>query len=197
MPSIIDHFSNLIRRLQPKQPRTSSDEMAPARPRFTRNHLKPLWLEHDRRSVVQDSRRMYGGDTRPREIISTLARDVVKGGFQVQVTGGIGTKRSQNLADALAQRLHLFARLDDWCRLTFRDGDSFLELSVDRAGPGGIAATVDGRTVLFAGDVSGDQVRALGGLMDRWGEPAVFDLRSPDRVVVTVDADVGDGKGSL
>ena len=52
MPSIIDHFSNLIKRLQPKQPRTSSDEMAPVRPRFTLNHLKPQRLEHDRRLVT-------------------------------------------------------------------------------------------------------------------------------------------------
>lgn len=69
--------------------------------------------------------------------------------------------------------------------------------SVDRVGPGGIAATVDGRRVLFAGGVSEDQVRALGDLMDRWREPAVFDLRSSARVVVTRDADVGDGTGSL
>ena len=50
MPSIIDHFSHLIRRLQPKQPRTSGDEMAPSQSRFTLTHLKPLRLEHDRRS---------------------------------------------------------------------------------------------------------------------------------------------------
>jgi hypothetical protein len=33
--------------------------------------------------------------------------------------------------------------------------------------------------------------------MGRWREAAVFDLRSPGRVVVTADAEVGDGTGSL
>jgi hypothetical protein len=77
-------------------------------------------------------------------------------------------------------------------------GEGGLRLeSVDRAGPGGVAATVEGRRIVFAGDVSEPQVQALGELMGRRREPAVFDLRSPDRVVVTGDAEVGDGTGSL
>ena len=77
-------------------------------------------------------------------------------------------------------------------------GEGGLRLeSVDRAGPGGVAATVEGRRIVFAGDVSEQQVQALGELMGRRREPAVFDLRSPDRVVVTGDAEVGDGTGSL
>ncbi|HKH11486.1 MAG TPA: FtsQ-type POTRA domain-containing protein [Rubrobacter sp.] len=77
-----------------------------------------------------------------------------------------------------------------------KEGGLLME-SVDAAGPGGIAATVEGRRVIFAEDVSDEQVRALGDVMGRWREGAVFDLRSPGRVVVTADADVGDGKGSL
>ena len=77
-----------------------------------------------------------------------------------------------------------------------REGGLQME-SVDAAGPGGIAATVEGRKVVFAEDVSEDQVRALGDVMGRWREAAVFDLRSPGRVVVTADAEVGDGTGSL
>jgi hypothetical protein len=77
-----------------------------------------------------------------------------------------------------------------------REGGLQME-SVDAAGPGGIAATVEGRRVVFAEEVSGDQVRALGDVMGRWREAAVFDLRSPGRVVVTADAEVGDGTGSL
>jgi hypothetical protein len=34
-------------------------------------------------------------------------------------------------------------------------------------------------------------------VMGRWRESAVFDLRSPGRLVVTADAEVGDGTGSL
>jgi hypothetical protein len=77
-----------------------------------------------------------------------------------------------------------------------REGGLQME-SVDAAGPGGIAATVEGRRVVFAEEVSEDQVQALGDVMGRWREAAVFDLRSPGRVVVTADAEVGDGKGSL
>jgi hypothetical protein len=50
---------------------------------------------------------------------------------------------------------------------------------------------------VFAEDVSEEQVQALGDVMGRWREVAVFDLRSPGRVVVTADAEVGDGTGSL
>ena len=77
-----------------------------------------------------------------------------------------------------------------------KEGGLLME-SVDAAGPGGIAATVEGRRVVFTDEVSGDQVRALEHVIGRWRESAVFDLRSPDRVVATADADVGDGTGNL
>lgn len=77
-----------------------------------------------------------------------------------------------------------------------KEGGLLME-SVDRAGPGGIAATVEGRRVVFAEEVSEAQVRALGDVMGRWRESVVFDLRSSGRVVATADAEVGDGKGSL
>jgi hypothetical protein len=77
-----------------------------------------------------------------------------------------------------------------------KEGGLLME-SVDDAGPGGISATVEGRRVVFADEVSEEQARALGEVMGRWRQPAVFDLRSPGRVVVTGDADVGDGTGSL
>ena len=77
-----------------------------------------------------------------------------------------------------------------------REGGLRME-SVDAAGPGGIAATVEGRTIVFAGEVSGLQVQALDEVMGRWREGVVFDLRSPGRVVATMDAEVGDGTGSL
>jgi hypothetical protein len=64
-------------------------------------------------------------------VISTLARDAVKGGFTVEVSGGTNLARAQEIADALIDRLKLFKRLDDWIRLTLRDGDSLLEVSVD------------------------------------------------------------------
>lgn len=132
MPSITDYFSALINRLRPAQPATSSDERPSPRrrtalpPRFTVDRGLP--------AEVRDSRAMVAGDTRPKEIISTLARDVVKGGFRVVVSKGTDVKKAQSAADELYQRLRLESRLDDYCRLTFRDGNSFLELSVERSG---------------------------------------------------------------
>ncbi len=56
--------------------------------------------------------------------------------------------------------------------------------SVDGAGPQGIEATVEGRKVVFAGGLGEGQAEALTGIMRRHPEAEVFDLRSPERVVV-------------
>jgi hypothetical protein len=56
--------------------------------------------------------------------------------------------------------------------------------SIDQAGPGGIEATVEGRRVVFSGSISGGQARALEEIMSEHPEAEIFDLRSPERVVV-------------
>jgi POTRA domain, FtsQ-type len=56
--------------------------------------------------------------------------------------------------------------------------------SVDEAGPGGIEATVEGRRVVFSGDVGEGQARALEEIMSEHPGAPIFDLRSPQRVVV-------------
>ena len=56
--------------------------------------------------------------------------------------------------------------------------------SVDGVGAGGVEATVEGRRVLFAGEVGAEQARALVGIMEEHPEAPYFDLRSPHRVVV-------------
>lgn len=56
--------------------------------------------------------------------------------------------------------------------------------SVDGVGPGGVEATVGGRPVIFSSEVEAGQVRALADIMERHPEAPVFDLRSPERVVV-------------
>jgi hypothetical protein len=114
----------------------------------------------------------------------TLALD----GGELPGLGGAGLKRVELDEDQVGDVLGVGRDL--------REGGLRME-SVDAAGPGGFAATVEGRTVVFAGEVSGDQVRALEGVMGRWREGVVFDLRSPGRVVATMDAEVGDGTGSL
>ncbi len=56
--------------------------------------------------------------------------------------------------------------------------------SVDEVGPGGIEASVEGRRVVFSGSVASGQVRVLEGVMGEHPEARIFDLRSPQRVVV-------------
>ena len=69
--------------------------------------------------------------------------------------------------------------------------------SVDEAGPGGIEATVEGRSVIFSGNVGAGQARALEGVMSEHPDAAVFDLRSQQRVVVGGPSNGGtDGAGA-
>jgi len=114
----------------------------------------------------------------------TLALD----GGELQGLGGTGLARVELDEDQVGDILRVGRVL--------REGGLQME-SVDAAGPGGIAATVEGQRVVFAEEVSEDQVLALRNMMGRWRESAVFDLRSPGRLVVTADAEVGDGTGSL
>jgi hypothetical protein len=56
--------------------------------------------------------------------------------------------------------------------------------SVDAVGAGGVEATVEGRPVLFGGEVGDGQARALKDLMKSHPDAPYFDLRSPERVVI-------------
>ena len=113
----------------------------------------------------------------------TLALD----GTELSGLGGTGLERVELDGDQVEDVLRTGRMLEK--------GGLGME-SVDDAGPGGILATVEGRRVVFAGGVSEEQVGALGGVMEREAS-GVLDLRSPGRVVVLPDADVGDGTGSL
>ena len=85
-----------------------------------------------RRAMVEDCRNMYAHDPRVAGFINSLARDAVKGGFAVQVHQAADVDGTLLIATDLIERLRLFSRIDDWVRLTLRDGDSLLELGVDR-----------------------------------------------------------------
>lgn len=89
--------------------------------------------EHDRRSIVLDSRKMYDEDPRVRAVIQTLARDVTKNGFELVVEGQRADEAAA-IANEMFDRLDVWSRLDDWVRLTLRDGDSFLEVGATAAG---------------------------------------------------------------
>jgi POTRA domain, FtsQ-type len=69
--------------------------------------------------------------------------------------------------------------------------------SIDEAGPGGIEATVEGRRVVFSGDISDGQARVLEGVMAEHPGAEIFDLRSPQRVVVGGSPSAGADGGPL
>lgn len=123
---LIDRFQSLFRpREQQFTPATAVTP--PAQPTSLVNRFR---VESDRRSMIEDCRNMYQEDPRARGAINTLVRDAVKGGFELSIEGPRADE-AQAIADELIERLKLFSRLDDWGRLTLRDGDSFLELIAD------------------------------------------------------------------
>jgi hypothetical protein len=65
--------------------------------------------------------------------------------------------------------------------------------SIDMVGTGGVEATVEGRRVLFAGEVGDGQARVLKGLMEEQPGASYFDLRSPKRVVTAPEPVTGPG----
>ena len=126
---LIDRFQNLFR------PRPTVAEPAtlvtpPPRPSTL---MGVFAAESDRRSVVEDCRRMVADDTRASEVIKAMARDAVKGGFELNIEGPRADEARAE-ADALLVRISFWERIDDWVRLTLRDGDSFLELGANTAG---------------------------------------------------------------
>ena len=96
-------------------------------------------------------------------------------GEELPGQGGAGLERVELDRDQAGEIL-VFAR---------RMHESGLRLeSVDRAGAGGIEATVEGRLVIFSGNVGERRVMALKHIMPQHPDARAFDLRSPERVVV-------------
>lgn len=83
--------------------------------------------EHERNQVVETCRQMYRSDPRAKKLLRALARDMTKGGYTVKTAEA----RATEIAQALFKRLDMDRNLDDWVRLTARDGDSFLEVVIN------------------------------------------------------------------
>ncbi len=96
-------------------------------------------------------------------------------GTRLPGLGGASLVRVELDEDQLGEILR-FARLLDRNGITVD--------SVDEAGPGGIEASVEGRRVVFSGSVAAGQAGVLEGVMGEHPEAWIFDLRSPERVVV-------------
>lgn len=126
---LIERFQGLFRpKEQIEEPVTLAT--TPSRPSSL---VARFSTDNSRRALVEDARAMYNDDPRIDGVISTLARDAVKGGFDLQI-GGPRAEEAQEMADELFERIDFFTRCDDWVRLTARDGDSFLEVGANARG---------------------------------------------------------------
>ena len=133
MATILDRIAALWRQRGAAESAVVPVPSPPAPPRPAQTATVIFTAQRDRRSVIGDCRAMMTDDPRPKQVLSTLARDATKGGFTLQLSGPRAAQ-AQAAADALFARARLLTRLDDWARLTFRDGDTFLELGVTGRG---------------------------------------------------------------
>lgn len=110
-------------------PGTTIQEMP--QPRSSIRLAGGLAATRQRRQTIIECRDMYKLDTRVKVAIKTVARDAVKGGFVVKVTNN---PLAETIANDLTKRLNLRYALENWMRLTLKEGDSFLEIGVDADG---------------------------------------------------------------
>lgn len=131
---LVQRISNVINRVRGRSTAkpTTGDEMLTlrhAQPAGQLNDLSQRFrADQERRAVEETCRRMYKADPRAKGVIQTLARDAVRGGAQVTVADN---QKAEDIATEMIERLKLNTKLDDWMRLSLRDGDSFLECSID------------------------------------------------------------------
>ena len=118
---------------------------------------------------VEERRAVLDAEVEGRRVI------VAADGAKLPQLGGADLERVELDEDLLGEVLE-FARV--------LERNSVRLDSVDEAGPGGIEATVEGRRVVFSGRVGDEQVRTLEEVMGEHPDAPIFDLRSPQRVVV-------------
>ena len=94
--------------------------------------LEAFTAHSSRRALVEQARKMAEEDPRAKGILDTLARDTVKTGFTLAVDGP-RRREAEQIALALFDRLDFQDRLERWVRATLRDGDTFLEVLVDKS----------------------------------------------------------------
>lgn len=133
--SIVDDILRLLRRNSqaPAPAPTTAEETSPVG-KMPASLAKRFAAAQERRAVVEACRQMYSQDPRAEGVLRMLARDAAKGGFALEVTDGVDVARAQAAADGVIKRVDMAAQLGQWVRLAARDGDTFLELAVTRAG---------------------------------------------------------------
>lgn len=121
---------------------------------------------------VEERRAVLDAETVGREVI--LAADGTElpglGGADIRSVG-IGEDRLEEVVGAMKVLENSGVELE----------------SIEAVGSGGVRAAVGGRVVRFGGNVEPEQARALEELMRKNPDASVFDLRSPERVVVGLE----------
>lgn len=126
---LIDRITALFRRRSSGTPIVSTAKDRPASETTAATHwADALKSDTERSAIIRSCRKMYKADPRARRILSTLARDATRGGFEINVKNN---PRAQASADAMIKRLGVADKLQKWVRLTFRDGDGFFEVGVN------------------------------------------------------------------
>jgi hypothetical protein len=118
---------------------------------------------------VEERRPVLDAEVDGREIV------VSADGKELPGLGGAGLKRMELDRDQVGEIL-VFAR-------TLHNSGMSVD-SIEGVDAEGIQATVEGRRVIFSGEVGERRARALKHIMPEHPEARVFDLRSPERVVV-------------
>lgn len=126
--ALIDQITQLWNRLLGRgQERTTTIEMLPRSKPGPSEDFAQMEADRTREAIIKTCQRMYDEDTRADGVLHTLARDIVGAGFTLTT----GNAQADAIAETLIKRLKLGSRLDDFVRLTARDGDSFLEVAVN------------------------------------------------------------------
>lgn len=130
---------------------------------------------------VKERRAVLDAEVEGRRVV------VAEDGARLPGLGGADLERVELDEDLLGEVLE-FARV--------LESNGIRLDSVDEAGPGGIEATVEGRSVVFSSEVGDEQARALEDVMGEHPDASIFDLRSPHRVVVGGPSNGGADGGS-
>src|SRR5688572_26738826 len=122
MPTLADRFKAFF---NPNPSLPSPNGRAPigegsTAPVVTEDVYSRFKVERDRNAVIKDCRTMYKGDPRVEKMHRRYAQDIMRGGYFVK------TKNADALliAGLMQARLKLNQKLENWLRLTLRDGDS-------------------------------------------------------------------------
>lgn len=143
MPTLADRFKAFM---NPSAEVASPSALATTStaPVITEDVYSRFAVERDRNSVIKDCRAMYDGDPRVEKMHRRFPQDLMRGGYLVKTNH----VNAFLVAGLLQARLKMNQRLENWLRLTLRDGDSFLELDI--ADSGGTALRSEMATMLIS-----------------------------------------------